>query len=221
MIKVNANLFRIAYAAVSTEETRYYLKGVFVEPNPIGGVNLVATDGHRLLCIHDKFGKAEKAAIIALSKKGLKAYKPKISKFTRSDYRQLSIDEKGAAFVKAFSHFEAGEYFGTETIVHGNTTDSRIDGTFPDYRRILPAGIEHGKSGAFNASYLGAFADTANELAAEHGIATGILRVICNNPKSAALILFNTTELAFGVLMPTLGLDRDSLPDWIKSREKA
>lgn len=50
----NADLFRIAYSCVSTEETRYYLNGVHLEPHPCGGAFMVATDGHRLIVVHDE-----------------------------------------------------------------------------------------------------------------------------------------------------------------------
>ena len=43
-----AGLEAVAFA-MSTEETRYYLNGVYMHPTPDGtGIRLVATDGHRL-----------------------------------------------------------------------------------------------------------------------------------------------------------------------------
>lgn len=43
-IEIPVDLLKAAHACVSTEETRYYLNGVFVDPRGW----LVATDGHRL-----------------------------------------------------------------------------------------------------------------------------------------------------------------------------
>jgi DNA polymerase III sliding clamp (beta) subunit (PCNA family) len=63
---VNADLFRIVYSCVSTEETRYYLNGVHVEPHPVKGAILVATDGHRMLIAHDKDGSCSGPIIVQM-----------------------------------------------------------------------------------------------------------------------------------------------------------
>lgn len=55
--KVSAKAYAAALLAVSTEETRYYLNGVLIEPNPAGGVTVVATNGHILIAIHDADGE--------------------------------------------------------------------------------------------------------------------------------------------------------------------
>ena len=46
---VPTDVLRAALVCVSTEETRYYLRGVHVEPDA-DDVVLVSTDGHRLFC---------------------------------------------------------------------------------------------------------------------------------------------------------------------------
>lgn len=61
--KVSAKAFAAAMLAVSTEETRYYLNGVLIEPNPAGGVTVVATNGHILIAIHDADGETNGAWI--------------------------------------------------------------------------------------------------------------------------------------------------------------
>ena len=63
-IDVNAMLFKAARECQSSEETRYYLGGVYVQPHPERGALLVATDGHRLIAIHDETGICEKPAIV-------------------------------------------------------------------------------------------------------------------------------------------------------------
>ena len=49
MIRFSADLYNIAWPFVSKDDRRPYLTGVLVEPRPIGGVLLVATDGHALI----------------------------------------------------------------------------------------------------------------------------------------------------------------------------
>ena len=48
-IAIDANILRAALICTSTEETRYYLQGVSIEPNP-RDLRVVSTDGHRLFC---------------------------------------------------------------------------------------------------------------------------------------------------------------------------
>src|SRR5450759_523711 len=58
------NYFRAANECRSTEETRYYLNGVYIAPHPDKGVILTATDGHRLISLHDEAGKCSAAKIV-------------------------------------------------------------------------------------------------------------------------------------------------------------
>lgn len=64
MLRFSVELYKAAMLAASTEETRYYLNGVFVEPCVYGGVTLTATDGHVLVCIRDLDGSADESAIV-------------------------------------------------------------------------------------------------------------------------------------------------------------
>ena len=49
LFSIPTDVLRAALVCVSTEETRYYLRGVHVEPDA-DDVVLVSTDGHRLFC---------------------------------------------------------------------------------------------------------------------------------------------------------------------------
>ena len=63
---VDAELFMMVRRAVGSEETRYYLQGVFIEPDPRGGAWLVATDGIIMMVARDASAVAPKPAIIKL-----------------------------------------------------------------------------------------------------------------------------------------------------------
>ena len=91
IIRVNANLFRLAQMTVSTEETRYYLNGIFIQPHAVQGVLLVSTDGHRMTVIHDETGHADQSAIVRLSPEALKLCK---------------LSKDGAAFRSLDVHIE-------------------------------------------------------------------------------------------------------------------
>lgn len=135
--------------AISTEETRYYLNGVYFEKDKEGNpwaFNLVATDGHRLhratVQIPDAAGKIDAANGIILPRKLVtlllsmrpKKDDPAISMAIHPAYRPN--DETATETLTKNP--------GTSTIrfkANGATvTGKPIDGTFPDYRRVIPTG---------------------------------------------------------------------------------
>lgn len=119
-------LFDKAKFAISTEETRYYLNGVYmhiatVESGPV--LRCVATDGHRL------------ALIDAVLPEGAQAMPGVIvPRKTVSELRKLLDDDEATI---AVSVSETKIRFATPAIT---LTSKVIDGTFPDYTRVIPTG---------------------------------------------------------------------------------
>lgn len=218
MLRFNANLFRIAFSCASGEETRYYLKGVYVEPHAQGGVTLTATDGHRLLCVRDETGFADESAIIALGD-ALKHCKPK-----RGERRDVVIatGSKDAAVVNTIEYPARDEktnaVIPNEMVVEDSPLAMaygvRVDGSFPDYRRVVPSAFSDKGAPGFAGNYLAAFGDVATEIAVHTGQkasrhstdCASPVRILCADDErpegSPALILFPRFENAFGVLMP-------------------
>ena len=64
---LDADLFMRVRRAIGTEETRYYLIGVHVEPAPGGGALMVATDGRVMLVARDTHGFVPAPAIVHLT----------------------------------------------------------------------------------------------------------------------------------------------------------
>ena len=64
---LDADLFMRVRRAIGTEEIRYYLTGVHVEPAPGGGALMVATDGRVMLVARDPNGVAPASAIVQLT----------------------------------------------------------------------------------------------------------------------------------------------------------
>jgi DNA polymerase III subunit beta len=119
-------LFDKAKFAISTEETRYYLNGVYfhVAKSAEGPVlRCVATDGHRLARIDAPLpdGGAEMAGVIVPRK-------------TVGELRKLLDDDEMSI---AVSVSETKVRFATPEVT---LTSKVIDGTFPDYSRVIPAG---------------------------------------------------------------------------------
>ena len=119
-------LFDKAKFAISTEETRYYLNGVYMhvatgDSGPV--LRCVATDGHRLARIDAPLpeGAASMAGVIVPRK-------------TVGELRKLLDDDEATI---AVSVSETKVRFATPAVT---LTSKVIDGTFPDYTRVIPTG---------------------------------------------------------------------------------
>ncbi len=113
--------------AISTEETRYYLNGIFLHAtknNEVPVVRAVATDGHRLARVEITApeGAAGMPGIIVPRK-------------TVLELRKL-VDE-GAADEEV--QIALGDTKIRCAIGEAALTSKLIDGTFPDYDRVIPA----------------------------------------------------------------------------------
>lgn len=198
MISVSANLFRAAAECVSTEETRYYLSGVYVSPHPQKGVLLVATDGHRLMCVHDENGKCDKAQIVGLEAKHIDAKSLKAMRAAMpGEEPRLTVDSDGIAT------------FGT----YRSLKSCIIDGVYPDWPRVVAPMLARAKEGKFspatvNQKYLSAFGKIAVMLSPD-GHPNAPFRVVSHTEADPLLIRFGSCDNAFGLLMPM----RSSIPN--------
>ena len=119
-------LFDKAKFAISTEETRYYLNGVYMHvAQGEGGAVLrcVATDGHRLARIDAPLPAGAEAMPGVI-----------VPRKTVGELRKLLDDDETQI---AVSVSETKVRFATPNIV---LTSKVIDGTFPDYSRVIPTG---------------------------------------------------------------------------------
>jgi hypothetical protein len=191
MLKVTLSIraLRAVLVAVSTEETRYYLNGINLEFTP-DGVAMCATDGHRMIVLRQAYGEhaATAAHASVIVPRDLVA-KLKINPRMKTlDTTTLTIGDDGKL---TFEH--AGESFG----------GSRVDGTFPDYRRVVPKDLD-GTPAQYNPQYLADFAKARVELGAEPTKKGGASPVVRYNGESPAVVDFayGTGFQAIGVLMP-------------------
>ncbi|MGE5502926.1 MAG: DNA polymerase III subunit beta [Actinomycetota bacterium] len=111
--------------AISTEETRYYLNGIYLHAatTPNGeALRAVATDGHRLARVEVTLpdGAAGMPGVIVPRK-------------TVAEVRKL-IDETDGEVTVSLSDTKLRFAFGDAVL-----TSKLIDGTFPDYERVIPA----------------------------------------------------------------------------------
>jgi DNA polymerase-3 subunit beta len=111
--------------AISTEETRYYLNGIFLHVTEVDGaavLRAVATDGHRLARVELPAPKG------AAGMPGVIVPRKAVSEI------QKLIEDLAQEIVVELSTAKARFQFG-DTVL----TTKLIDGTFPDYGRVIPA----------------------------------------------------------------------------------
>jgi DNA polymerase-3 subunit beta len=112
--------------AISTEETRYYLNGIYLHAAASGEVAVlraVATDGHRLARFEMPLpaGAQDMPGVIVPRK-------------TVGELRKL-IEESDQPVQVALSDTKVRFAFDSTEL-----TSKLIDGTFPDYERVIPSG---------------------------------------------------------------------------------
>ena len=111
--------------AISTEETRYYLNGIFwhVSDDPLPVLKAAATDGHRLARVTmPRPDGAEKMPDVIIPRKCI------------AELRKLLEEIDGSVGVSLSPtkiRFDLGQALLTSKL---------IDGTFPDYSRVIPTG---------------------------------------------------------------------------------
>lgn len=203
---LNPAYLAAAATCVSSEETRYYLKGVFVtphtDPQTGKGVLMVATDGRRLAAIYDREGTAPRSAILSMDWKS-KALKP----VPRVAGCRLYVD-LGAKQAKLVNPDYSDEPFAVDMI-------SEIDGTFPDFRRVLPAqdGGESPEHFCFNTDHLASFSKAAKLAGFDVPLTPTITQHGAGSP---ALVTFIDAYDAAFVIMPVRAAPR-GLPDFLQS----
>ena len=166
-IEVPTAVLKAALICASTEQMRYYLCGVYVDPKGF----LVSTDGHRAFV-----GKIDLTGVPAF------------------DGWIICRD----VLKRALTGYKAE----TITIAPdrvGNSLCQPIDGTYPDWRRIVPSDLT-GVTAQFNPAYIADLGKMGDLL---RGKRKGSLAAhIHHNGEGPAAITFPEVDDCFAVLMP-------------------
>lgn len=203
---INLQALKAINLAVSDDETRYYLKGVCLEPAADGHVLMIATDGYLMAAARTiSEGVEPLAASIIIPSTAIKSIK---------------LPKKGPSIGELAVN---GEDF---TISHAGVVvgGKLIDGTFPDWRRVVPqpqeplvtAKGEHFRPFAhFNPEWLVQLQKIGQAL--PKGRKIPVLTV--SDGGGPALVNLTTDDSAFGVVVPTRADNMpqlESVPDWAK-----
>jgi DNA polymerase-3 subunit beta len=164
--------------AISTEETRYYLNGIYLHVITVGDkpmLRAVATDGHRLAQaqIEAPAGAEGMAGVIVPRK-------------TVGEVQKL-LDDPEAEVVVELSENKIRFTIGAIVL-----TSKLIDGTFPDYVRVIPQGND--KILKVDRSEFAGAVDRVSTISSERGravklaLADGKMVLSVNNPDSGSAV---------------------------------
>jgi len=169
-------LFDKSRFAISTEETRYYLNGVYMHSATFENskvLRCVATDGHRLARVDTGLPEgAEELPGVIIPRKTV----AEIRKFLDDDEVQIAV-----------SVSETKVRFATPDIT---LTSKVIEGTFPDYTRVIPTSNE--KKLEVDADEFAKAVDRVSTVSSERSRAVKLnleddqLTLIVNSPDSGA-----------------------------------
>lgn len=209
-IVTKAKYLRMLAPFVSKEETRYYLHGIHVEPAK-QGIILVATDGHRMGIIHDVDGSAKSPFICAVSK-GALAYKAREDALAVFSGQMLGIvPAQYARAVKgpktAISYAEYIETLGP------------VDGTYPEWRKVVPAEIKHRlRPLSFNARYVADFAKVIEAAGKKTDFGAGFNFYQTGGPTDPVVARTPAVPEFVGLLMPMRVDSMEPLPTWLAKK---
>jgi DNA polymerase-3 subunit beta len=179
--------------AISTEETRFYLNGIYLHAAKEGKkhtLRAAATDGHRLARFELDLpeGAADMPGVIVPRK-------------TIAELRRLLDDSEGAIDV---SLSDTKIQFTNDGV---ELTSKLIDGTFPDYQRVIPSGND--KSLGLDAKEFAQAVDRVSTISADKtravklGISKDKLTLTVINPDSGTATeelgaSYNATPIEIG-----------------------
>ena len=180
-IKYNAKILAAVALAISTEKTRYYLNGVCIQ-----GRQAVATDGHIMTVASDDSLPAEEnddtARIFPISKQAITAMKKKAVDHVLFENDTLAVVND----MQQTTYLEPCE---------------EVDGTFPDWKRVLPETDSEVAYGSFAPDLLIRIANSAKILANGSGKIPISLRG--EDDTKPHLVTYHGIEQdLFSVLMP-------------------
>jgi DNA polymerase-3 subunit beta len=107
--------------AVSTDETRFNLSGVYVETGENGVLRMVATDGHRLALIDRSLAEAKLPRGVIMPRKGLVEVRKLLDETGEAELTLVVADKDVRVHTPTVSFFMR-----------------LVEGEFPDYRQVIP-----------------------------------------------------------------------------------
>lgn len=212
-IVVKAKYLRMLEHFVSKEEVRYYICGIYIEPNETGGATLVATDGHRMGVVHDATARVRKPFICSLS--------PDLMRFARQDCK--NDPDVAVVFPGLSAHLIPSKLIArtqgpksASSFATFNTSAPPIDGDYPNWRGVFPDTIKRRlRPMTVNTKYIGDFSKVSEAAGLDqHG--WGFFQT---GGKIDPLIVRHALIPEFiGLQMPMRLGEIEPLPSWLPAK---
>ena len=165
---VLAEMIEKTLFAVSTDETRLSLGGVFIESVERNQVRMVATDGHRLSVIDREVPGVEVKPGVILPRKGL------------VEAKRLLEGSDGEVTFSIAGNLARIERAGVELFMR------LIEGEFPDYRQVIPKESKYtvrvDREALFGALRRVSILSSERSRGVKHRLQPGALEVLTANP---------------------------------------
>jgi hypothetical protein len=207
----------------SRETARYFLNGILIEPHKDGGIVLVATDGSIMVTLHDSQGYAEGPSQIWKYRDFALIIKTKVAAASKSNRENANLryEQQGNAFKVALGFDSAP---ALQAMAFGDLAyigdQAAIDGTFPQYQRVI-ARLGAKRTGAsFNATVLGQISKFAQELTGNKHARVRFDLLEEKGPSAFRVELPSEGLDAIGTIMPVTMKDdpgMSSYPAWLST----
>lgn len=194
---------------VSTEETHYYLNGIYVDNLPDGTPVCVATNGHQIGIRRTEDSLVITPTIVRVPRE-IANWKPETKLFGSPWLVGMSTGN-GNGWVAIVD--TGSDADGNDTAQHAidrveectlRVGRAFIDGTFPDWAKVVPHRAPEGPSRTFNADYLKAFTTKASRQ----------ITIVGENKDQPHLVQVHGDPDFLGVVMPMRG-DDGKVPAWL------
>lgn len=184
MIKFAAKYLPALMKFMAKSDIRYYLMGIYIEPHADGGAVLVATDGHRMLCVRDKEAEIKDAFLFKING-GVQAFCRKADAFVtiNPETQRLTI-----------------EVPSEELFIQPGKCG--IEGKFPDWRKVVPSfsALKPAVADFVKAKYIAECVMVHPLSATRHDAAS--VKLWQEKPESSIVIQYSDVPEFMGILMP-------------------
>lgn len=185
---------------MACQDIRYYLNGIHVEPVETGGCVITATDGHTLAAMFSAKSYAEQPAILqwsaAMTTHAKKANRGKVDPrivLESQDARLTLLAGKEELFI------QAGKAW--------------VEGKYPEWRAAVPAEVDIGLPGTYQAQYLNKVLAAGESIGARNGIQFFHGK---NGKDGTLLARFTSHPDLLCLVMPMRGMHDESVPTWAR-----
>lgn len=222
-ITVSARCATLVLPFMSDEETRYYLNGIYIEPHPLGGVVMVATDGYLLGAVWDPDGVTDRPWICTVPPLLAAACRKQKARDNLDVARHLHfIGHVGYVTNELFADGDDPEMINVAHLATAYAPP--IDGDYPEWRRVLPAWPEAAppKPVGINPGFLPKFVAAAKTAEFRDGRITLFPAAESSRP---VIVRIDQAPEFLGLWMPTRCAlpepdQADGLPGWLRPPEK-